>query len=62
MSDAGASLKKAKQYRAAVSHFRRAIAMCPEHPLLWENLGATLWDLSDMEGALAAYEHAKTLG
>ena len=41
---------------------RRAISMHPNCGLLWNGLGAIIWDMGDYEGAMEAFTKAKRLG
>jgi len=54
--------KTSRNFLAAAVSLRRAIGLCPQSALLWNGLGAVLWDLADCDGALAAFDHADRLG
>ena len=45
----------------AESHYRRAIALSPHRPTLYNNMGNVLCDMGRMRDGIAAYEHAIAL-
>lgn len=57
-----AELKQLGQFTAAAIAMRRAISLNPHCGLLWNGLGAIIWNMGDYDGAREAYEKAKKLG
>lgn len=58
----GAALKEKGQFLSAAVAMRRAISMHPQCGLLWNGLGAIIWDMGDYDGALDALTKAKRYG
>lgn len=59
--NAGLQAKTAKQYAAAVSHFRRAVDARPDFPDAWNELGYALRQTGKYDEALTAYDRALKL-
>jgi Flp pilus assembly protein TadD len=59
--NAGLQAKAAKQYAAAVSHFRRAVDARPDFPEAWNELGYVLRQTGKYDEALTAYDRALKL-
>jgi Flp pilus assembly protein TadD len=59
--NAGLQAKTAKQYAAAVSHFRRAVDARPDFPEAWNELGYALRQTGKYDEALTAYDRALKL-
>lgn len=58
---AGLQAKAAQRFPAAVASFRRAVAVRPNFPEAWNELGFALRQTGEYEEALRAYEQALTL-
>jgi tetratricopeptide (TPR) repeat protein len=57
----GAALRAAGQPAAAVSAYRHGLALCPDAPEFWSNLGNALRDLREFDTAIASHHRALAL-
>jgi tetratricopeptide (TPR) repeat protein len=56
--DKGTELSGQGKYAEALEHFRKAMALAPYDPVLYNNMGVTFFKMAEMDSAIKSYQTA----